>query len=92
MSIKFYPERDLMIDIMKRDIPLRINFNDCDNEIKKCWDAFQSLRKTIPEDELRNSGLIGHIKTKGLSQFLIFNPKKSSKKKSIIPWGHGEWR
>jgi len=62
MKIKFYPERETMITILKAEIPFKIDFDSGDEEkLKKLWDIFQNLKKTVPDKKERNETIVKYV-------------------------------
>lgn len=62
MNIKFYPERETMIAVLKAEIPIKIDFDSGDNEkLKKLWDVFQAIKEKHPEVKERNETIVKYV-------------------------------
>lgn len=59
----FYPPRDTMIAILRKEMPFKINFDSGDAEtVEHIWDLWQSIVKKTPDKEKRDIKLIEYLK------------------------------
>lgn len=63
-TLNFYPSRDTMIDILRADMPFKINFESgIAEDLEGLWDLYQRILKKIPDKAKRDMVIVESVKT-----------------------------